>query len=600
MSDRVVSGSAPGGVGAAPSRRRRLLAAAGAAVVGLTAAFLLVVLLWFLNPSLPTNPQTLLRGLAGYGSLFGVLGFVAGLFLGRREPVRLLRGLVWVLAAVLGTGAFLFGWHASTLAFSLPPGINTRLLKAAVGLGVVAFFFFYTALLHGANRRRYGWRSRTGMALGLVVAGYTIVERRLAYVPPTEVPRALAPPRAGNGPHLLFVGIDAASVDWLLPLAERGQLPFLGRAVSDGAVGRLAIAAPGEALAAWTTLATGRYAYGHGIVGAERFRAPLLGTRAELTLLPRGLGFGLWGVARPSLVVDRRDQRRTSLWELLARLDKRVGLVGWPLSAPPASELDFAVSDLVFDDAAGGQHLLQAQGGIPQLSLPPELAARARLFATTTGGVRFDDPVLATAFAADRWRAELAAQLARERVPDVLAVALPGFGAVAEHYFGGFSAVQFDGSRNREATVAFRLLGSYATALDGLVADLTASLPKPLLVVVASPSGVARPRLAELRGTLRGRPLVQGSRHGPADGALVLFGEGVAAGGRLLGAAAVDVAPTTLYALGLPSARDLDGRVLTAAFSPSLLAARPLVYVSSFEQPVRGASEPRAEPGIGP
>jgi len=41
--------------------------------------------------------------------------------------------------------------------------------------------------------------------------------------------------------------------------------------------------------------------------------------------------------------------------------------------------------------------------------------------------------------------------------------------------------------------------------------------------------------------------------------------------------------PTLLYALGLPSARDFDGRVLTEAFTPAFLARRPLTFVPSYE-----------------
>ena len=41
--------------------------------------------------------------------------------------------------------------------------------------------------------------------------------------------------------------------------------------------------------------------------------------------------------------------------------------------------------------------------------------------------------------------------------------------------------------------------------------------------------------------------------------------------------------PTLLYALGLPIARDLDGKVLAAAFEPALLQRRPLAFVASYE-----------------
>ena len=55
------------------------------------------------------------------------------------------------------------------------------------------------------------------------------------------------------------------------------------------------------------------------------------------------------------------------------------------------------------------------------------------------------------------------------------------------------------------------------------------------------------------------------------------------AGSLLPRARIVDVAPTLLYGMGLPVARDLDGRALTEAFTGEVLAAHPLNFVPSYE-----------------
>lgn len=63
------------------------------------------------------------------------------------------------------------------------------------------------------------------------------------------------------------------------------------------------------------------------------------------------------------------------------------------------------------------------------------------------------------------------------------------------------------------------------------------------------------------------------------EGVLILRGEGlVRRGQRVEGATITDLAPTILYALGCPIPRDMDGRVLTEALEPDLLARRPVVY----------------------
>ena len=45
----------------------------------------------------------------------------------------------------------------------------------------------------------------------------------------------------------------------------------------------------------------------------------------------------------------------------------------------------------------------------------------------------------------------------------------------------------------------------------------------------------------------------------------------------------MDLAPTLLYGLGFPVARDPDGRVLTAAFQKKFLEEHPVTFFPSYE-----------------
>jgi hypothetical protein len=49
-----------------------------------------------------------------------------------------------------------------------------------------------------------------------------------------------------------------------------------------------------------------------------------------------------------------------------------------------------------------------------------------------------------------------------------------------------------------------------------------------------------------------------------------------------------DVTPTLLYLMGLPVGEDMDGRVLTEALSPQLLARRPVDWIGSHDTGQRG------------
>ena len=64
------------------------------------------------------------------------------------------------------------------------------------------------------------------------------------------------------------------------------------------------------------------------------------------------------------------------------------------------------------------------------------------------------------------------------------------------------------------------------------------------------------------------------------DGIVVLHGPGVKAGEAIRGDI-IDIAPTVLYALGLPVPSIMDGQVLQAGFTPEYLAAQPIVHAAA-------------------
>jgi hypothetical protein len=71
------------------------------------------------------------------------------------------------------------------------------------------------------------------------------------------------------------------------------------------------------------------------------------------------------------------------------------------------------------------------------------------------------------------------------------------------------------------------------------------------------------------------------------EGLIVLVGRPFRSGEKLLGATVLDITPTALEALGLPVGEDMDGKVLTDAFTPSFLASHPVTTVSTYETEVR-------------
>lgn len=508
-------------------------------------------LIFFLNPGLPFAFAPVLRGIAVYGSLLGLLSLVLHLPFTWGSPRKAGRALPWGLTVALAASAALHWTHASYYAYFLPPGINERLLKTALWLTLGALIAFYTALLHTLHRRRYGIRSRSAYALIALLSVYAMVERREAFRPPTaSLPRP-ATVEQGRRPRLWVVGLDTATLDAVLPLAGQGRLPFFAAVLQGGAYGRLATISPTRRDAVLTTLATGKYPFKHGVMGRRAYPADFLAPGAALRLLPAGISFRRWGtLGNGPLPPGSHPRKALALWEILPRLGVPAGVVGWPEVSPAAAETAFAWPD--------------------RGETPP--------------------PPFREAFTLDLWRHNLALVRADEN-PQAEAVflLLPGLREVSRRTFGGFNAVQFEGEREPAARGAAERLAAYYGRLDRLLAEIWAREEGPRLLAVVSAYGVdPQGGWRRLWGQVTPAADLGGEFLNAPDGALLLYGEGIRPGTLLTGARIADVAPTLLYGLGFPVARDLDGKVLTMAFDKGFLARNPLTFFPSYEGLARG------------
>jgi hypothetical protein len=526
------------------------------------------------------------RGTAVYGTIAALTGLLFQLPFTWGRPRRARRWLPWGLTVAFALAAALDGTHASHYAWFLPSGINDRLIRTALWLALAALITFYTALLHTLHRRPYGIRSRVGLTLLTVASVYAMLERREAFRPAPPAPGRPAAVETQQRPRLLVVGLDSATFDALLPLAGQGRLPFLATVLKGGAHGRLETISPPHRDAIWMTLATGKYPAAHGVTGTRIYPSPWIAPGSELTLLPRGIQFSEWGLFGRAPVSPRVYVRKSlTLWEILPRLGLRAGVVGWPAAAPAggvATDSEFALSDLFFSGEPE-----------PGSVRPPDLAERARVFRPSLQEL---DPALRSRFgadapealleaaAADAWRQALAVSLIEEH-PDAGAVFIvfPGLREVSRRSLGGFAAVQFEGASDPAFEEASERISAYYTMLDDFLATLWAREQGqgPRVLAVVSPAGVDTS--GGRWGWLRRGPEIGATLDGAADGVLILYGEGIRPDALLTGARLADLAPTLLYALGFPVARDLQGEVLTSAFDQRFLASHPLTFFPSYE-----------------
>ncbi len=549
---------------------------------GFLAGAHLANLLFFLNPELPFSPSTFLQAVLLYGSLLAGASAILLTLLCRGSVDRVRRWLPWTITLVLAAIAILDYVCASRYSFFLPPGINIRLIKAAVWLSILSLVCFYVALLHTLDRRPYGRRARWGLIVLAVGSVYLMAERREAFKPRLRPAPRPSRVELGQRPKLYVVGLDGASLDAILPLARQGRLPFFARLLEEGVYARPRSLAPVQEEALWTTLATGKLPYKHGVVSDQVFQAGFLADDAWLSLFPTRFGPLAWRFISSPVPVDSRFRRALAIWDVLERLRFAPGIVGWPVTDPVSKEAAFAFSNRYFQgvfDATTAQPGDLAEQGLlfrvePQEVGPPlldELDNRAPF--------RF-----LRALSADLWRESLGTLLLDQR-PEVQAtfIMLPGLAAVSRRNFGGFAAVQFAGVQRAPYLQASQLVTAYYRHLDRYLADLWDRDSGPRVLALVSAYGFEAPEgWRKLWSQASGRAVKGRSQRAP-DGIFLMAGEGVRAGQFLEGVDLVDIMPTLLYALGFPIARDLDGSVLTGAFSGAYLDQHPLTVVPSYE-----------------
>ncbi|HVT15851.1 MAG TPA: alkaline phosphatase family protein [Thermoanaerobaculia bacterium] len=568
--------------GARPGAALQVLAAG--ALPGVLAGAQLAGLIFFLNPDLPFAAATVLRGIGLYGGMLGLAGALIHLPLLWGRPGRAGRLLPWTITLALAAAALLDWIHASLYAYYLPPGINDRLIKTAIWLSLAALIGFYTALLHTLHRRPYSRRSRLLFASLGVLSIIAMVERREAFHPrsaPRPRPSAVEVRRR---PALWVVGLDTATLDAILPLAGQGRLPFLAKVLQQGAHGRIEALSPNRPESLWTSLATGKYPWKHGVSGGRLYRADWIARGAELHLLPAGIAFWRWGIpGRGSRLPHAYTRQALTLWEILPRLAVQTGMVSWPASAPVSRQAALALSDRFFTER-----------GEPGNAQPPGLGARARLLRPDLGAVRSlvaasmgpsPPQAVVESVAGDLWRESLGLYLLDQR-RDLggLLLVLPGLRHVSRRYFGGYSAAQFQGAQARDSREAAELIAAYYSRLDTFLAELWAREAGPRVLAVVSAYGVEGSLgWRRVVGKLSREASLEGFVAGSPDGVLMLYGEGIQPGALITGARLVDLVPTLMYALGFPVARDLDGQVLTAAFEKPFLARNPLTFLPSYD-----------------
>ncbi|MGA7235314.1 MAG: alkaline phosphatase family protein [Bryobacteraceae bacterium] len=369
---------------------------------------------------------------------------------------------------------------------------------------------------------------------------------------------------------LIFVGWDAADWKAINPLMDAGQMPHLRNLVESGVMGRVATLNPPLSPMLWTSIATGKRPFKHGIHG---FSEPT----------PDGRGI------RP---VTNLSRTAKAVWNIFNQNGLRSIVIGWWPSQPAEPINGVMVSDQYQkafrpfgDDGTAGWPLLANAVHPPELH---QTLAELRMHPQELAGAMVEAfvPLLAKVDQDKDRRLSMLCKTIAECVSIHCAATW-----LIENQPWDFFAVYYDAIDHfchgfmryhppRQPWIPERDFELYcnvvATAYrfhDQMLGTLLSKAPADTRVALMSDHGFhpdhLRPR------AIPDIPAGPAIEHSPY-GILVLNGDGIKRDERIYGASVLDVAPTLLALYGLPVGADMDGRVLTAAFEdPPEIAVIP-------------------------
>jgi len=366
---------------------------------------------------------------------------------------------------------------------------------------------------------------------------------------------------------VLFVGWDAADWKVIHPLMDEGRMPHLKILVETGSMAQLATIHPPFSPMVWTSIATGKRPFKHGIHG---FVEPA----------PSGRG------VQPITNLSRACK---AVWNILNQHDLRSTVIGWWPSHPAEPLRGVTVSDHFHRAAvpiAGKTGPLREIWPLPPNSIhPPELAG-------TLAELRFHPqellpamvkPFVPNAASIDQEKDRRLGGLMKTICECVTMHSAATW--LLDHEPWDFFAVYYDAIDHfshgfmryrapRQAWISeadFEMYQHVVTEayvfhdqmLGTLIEKARSTAGDDLTVMVASDHGFhadhLRPRVIP---DMPAGPAIEHSDFG----ILVVNGPGIQRDNVLFGANLLDITPTLLALYGLPVGADMDGKVLTSAF----------------------------------
>ncbi len=360
-------------------------------------------------------------------------------------------------------------------------------------------------------------------------------------------------------PKVLLIGWDGADWQHIQPLLEAGLMPNLQRMISEGVMGNIATLNPILSPMLWNSVATGKMADKHGILGFSE---------------PDPVNGG----ARPCSSTSRKVK---ALWNILSQSGFSSNIVNWWASHPAEPILGAMVSNSFvhcpFVPQKGWKNL-------PGLTHPAELLEQIGEYRMHVSEVTDQEilPFIPLAAKVDQEKDKKLEVFAKQFAQCVTIQAAGTW--LMQHQPADFTAIYFEGIDHfchgfmhlappRLPYVKEEEYEIYKDVISGAYRFHDMMLGRQLSLAGDDATVILCSDHGFLSGNHRPR-FTPREPAGPAYwhrelGIFVMKGPGVRKDELVFGASLLDITPTVLHLFGLPVGEDMPGKVRLDAFEDS-------------------------------
>jgi predicted AlkP superfamily phosphohydrolase/phosphomutase/tetratricopeptide (TPR) repeat protein len=370
--------------------------------------------------------------------------------------------------------------------------------------------------------------------------------------------------------RVLLIGWDAADWKVIHPLIAGGKMPHLQRLCEEGVSGPISTLHPPLSPMLWTSIATGKRPFKHGIHGFS-----------EPTADGRGV--------QPVTNLSRKTK---ALWNIFSQSGLRSIVIGWWPSHPAEPIQGVMVSN----------HFQRARGPLDHGWPLPVNTVHPPDLAETLASLRMHpdlltpemvEPFIPLAREIDQDRDERLAMLMRI-VAECMSIHSTALWSV-DHQAWDFCAVYYDAIDHfchafmkyhppRQSWIGERDFELYHNVIsmayqlqDRMLGELFEKAGVDTNVIIMSDHGFHPDHLRP--ASIPDIPAGPAIEHRDL-GILAISGPGITRGGNLHGSSVLDAAPTILTLFGLPVGEDMDGKVLSRAF----IESPPIASIPSWDE----------------